>query len=92
MQLKEAQDKTGKQTWSFTLHVGDCVNVRQPASYPPFTYVSNDVGQTRIAQQQPATGSDAVGLVLKAVREHFRKVLEAGTCQEGYNVHTMWTC
>ena len=62
----------------------------QPST-PPLTYVSDDVSQTRVAQQQPATGSDAVGLVLEAIWEHFCKVLEAGTQEKGHNVCTVWT-
>ena len=40
-------------------------------------YLGNNISQTRITEQKPATGSDAVRLVLEPARKHLSKVLEA---------------
>ena len=39
-------------------------------------YIRNDVGQGRVAEPQPATRSDAVGLVLELLWSHLIEILE----------------
>lgn len=38
--------------------------------------LTDEVGQAGVAEKQPATGSDAVGLILESLREHLEEVLE----------------
>lgn len=46
-----------------------CVNKKK-------TNLCNDLGQARVAHDQPAPGCDSVGLVLKLLRVHLIEIFE----------------
>ena len=55
------------------------LQVRNPRSADMF---GNECGQAWVARQEPTSGSDAVGFVVKALREHFCKVRQHGFLEQ----------
>lgn len=51
-----------------------------------FFYFSNDISESRVAEQQPTTGSDTIGLVLELLGVHLIEIMEPTS--QLINVHS----